>query len=145
MTYERIIVDEPAPMVRRITLNNPDKRNPLGATMRREIMHALRAHDVDDSVRVTIIRGAGKCFSAGYDLAGSPTDGEPPAYQSADGLGRHRSIPIVSPAVRSSRQDATLCMWPMMRVSVIPLSVLELLTCNGMHGSLDRSSEWNSC
>ena len=79
MTYERIIVDEPAPMVRRITLNNPDKRNPLGATMRREIMHALRAHDVDDSVRVTIIRGAGKCFSAGYDLAGSPTDGEPPA------------------------------------------------------------------
>jgi enoyl-CoA hydratase len=89
MTYERIIVDEPAPMVRRITLNNPDKRNPLGATMRREIMYALRAHDVDDSVRVTIIRGAGKCFSAGYDLAGSPTDGEPPAYQSADGLGSY--------------------------------------------------------
>ena len=26
-------------------------------------------------MRVTIIRGAGKCFSAGYDLGGDPTSG----------------------------------------------------------------------
>jgi len=87
--YSKIIVDDPAPMVRRVTLNDPDRRNPLGATMRREIMHALRAADRDDTVRVTIIRGAGKCFSAGYDLAGSPDDGEPPAYSSAEGLGSY--------------------------------------------------------
>ena len=89
MDYTHIIVDEPAPMVRRITLNDPDRRNPLGAQMRRQIMHALRAHDADDSVRVTIIRGAGKCFSAGYDLAGSPDDDEAPAYGAAAGLGSY--------------------------------------------------------
>lgn len=87
--FSKIIVDDPAPFVRRITLNDPDRRNPLGATMRREILTVLRANDVDDDVRVTIIRGAGKCFSAGYDLAGSPDDGEPPAYSSAAGLGSY--------------------------------------------------------
>ena len=89
MEYTRIIVDEPATGVRRITLNNPEKRNPLGATMRREIITALRAHDDDASVRVTIIRGAGKCFSAGYDLTGGAVDDEPPAYKSAGGLGSY--------------------------------------------------------
>ncbi len=89
MEYTKIIVDEPAAGVRRITLNNPEKRNPLGATMRREIIAALRAHDDDEAVRVTIIRGAGKCFSAGYDLTGGATDDEPPAYKSASGLGSY--------------------------------------------------------
>lgn len=89
MTYSMILVDEPAEGVRRITLNNPEKRNPLGATMRREIIAALRSHDTDASVKVTIIRGAGKCFSAGYDLTGGATDDQPPAYTSASGLGSY--------------------------------------------------------
>ena len=66
-------------MVRRITLNRPEKRNPLGATMRAEILHTLHAHDLDPDVRVTVIRGAGKCFSAGYDLGGGSV-GEEPDY-----------------------------------------------------------------
>src|SRR5690242_12690945 len=65
-----ILVDDPAPMVRRITLNRPEKRNALNATMRREILDALHVSDLDPDVRVTVIRGAGKCFSAGYDLGG---------------------------------------------------------------------------
>ena len=70
MTYSVILVDEPAEGVRRITLNRPDKRNALFHPLRGEILDALRQADRDDSVRVSIIRGAGKCFSAGYDLGG---------------------------------------------------------------------------
>jgi enoyl-CoA hydratase len=33
-------------------------------------MNALRAADDDPEIRVSIIRGAGTCFSAGYDLGG---------------------------------------------------------------------------
>ena len=70
MTYTVILVDEPAEGVRRITLNRPEKRNALFHTLRGEILAALREADHDDSVRVSVIRGAGKSFSAGYDLGG---------------------------------------------------------------------------
>jgi enoyl-CoA hydratase len=84
VSYSVILIDDPAPMVRRITLNRPEKRNPLGATMRAEILDALRTNDLDPDVRVTVIRGAGKCFSAGYDLGGGSV-GEEPDYRSSEG------------------------------------------------------------
>lgn len=67
-----IVVDRPAPKVARITLNRPEKRNALSATLRREILAATRELDRDGEVSVTIIRGAGSCFSAGYDLSRDP-------------------------------------------------------------------------
>ncbi len=66
--HETIIVDDPATSIRRITLNRPEKRNALNHTLRRELMEALRRADDDPEIRVTIIRGAGSCFSAGYEL-----------------------------------------------------------------------------
>ena len=70
MTYTVILIDEPAPWVRRITFNRPEKRNALNHALRGEIIAALREADQDDAVRVSILRGAGKCWSAGYDLGG---------------------------------------------------------------------------
>lgn len=50
-----------------ITLNRPDKRNALSATMIAEIMSALG--DVESGgERVVIVTGAGKAFCAGMDL-----------------------------------------------------------------------------
>jgi len=68
--YSVILIDEPVPHVRRITLNRPEKRNALNHALRAEVLHALREGDMDDDVHVQIVRGAGKCFSAGYDLGG---------------------------------------------------------------------------
>jgi enoyl-CoA hydratase len=68
MTYEFIELDTPAPKVRRITLNRPEKRNAINNGMRAELFAALEASDTDPEVHVTILRGAGACFSAGYDL-----------------------------------------------------------------------------
>jgi enoyl-CoA hydratase len=65
-----VLVDEPAPHVRRITLNRPEKRNALNHPLRGQLIAALQAADLDDDVRVSIVRGAGTCFSAGYDLGG---------------------------------------------------------------------------
>src|SRR6202451_1513122 len=69
VTYSLIEVDEPKPGVRRISLNRPEKRNALNHTLRGDILRALQDHDRDPDVRVTILRGNGKSFSAGYDLA----------------------------------------------------------------------------
>ncbi len=84
MEYQKIIVDEPRPLVRRITLNRPEKRNPLSNELRSELFHALETADQDESVRVMLIRGAGPCFSAGYDLQSNSAEGQP--FYTAGGL-----------------------------------------------------------
>jgi enoyl-CoA hydratase len=84
--YEAIIVDQPAEHVARVTLNRPEKRNAINGVLRGELLDALHAHDDDESVRVTIVRGAGPCFSSGYDL-GSPLWDDKP-FWSADGDGK---------------------------------------------------------
>jgi enoyl-CoA hydratase len=68
--YEVLLTDRPAEGILRITLNRPEKRNALNHQLRGELLHALETGDGDPAVRVMIIRGAGKCFSAGYDLGG---------------------------------------------------------------------------
>lgn len=63
-----ILVDEPAPYVRRITLNRPERRNALSNEVRGALIECLQEADGNDDVRVSIVRGAGPCFSSGYDL-----------------------------------------------------------------------------
>jgi len=83
--YEFIAVDDAATGVRRITLNRPAKRNAINNGMRAELFAALEAADVDPSIHVTIIRGAGPCFSAGYDLKRIAKEERP--YYTAGGDG----------------------------------------------------------
>ncbi len=80
MSTDVILVDDPAPHIRRITLNRPEKRNALNHALRGGIIRALQEADADDRVRVMIVRGAGTCFSAGYDLGGGNEGQEPPWY-----------------------------------------------------------------
>jgi enoyl-CoA hydratase len=81
--YDLVVLDDPVPGVRRITLNRPEKRNALNHPLRGQLLQALREGDADDSVRVQIIRGAGPSFSAGYDLGGGNEGEEMPFYTPA--------------------------------------------------------------
>jgi enoyl-CoA hydratase len=80
-----VLVDDPVAHVRRLTLNRPGKRNALSNALRTQLFDELRRADADRDVRVVIVRGAGSCFSAGYDLAQSPGDPLPSPITSADG------------------------------------------------------------
>jgi enoyl-CoA hydratase len=80
MEYTVVEIDEPLPMVRRITLNRPEKRNALNHALRGQLLHALREGDADPSVRAMIVRGAGPSFSAGYDLGGGNEGLDMPFY-----------------------------------------------------------------
>lgn len=55
--------------VARITLNRPEKMNSLSQELLFELWDALHDLEADDSCRVIIVKGAGRTFSAGYDLA----------------------------------------------------------------------------
>ncbi|HEX4302104.1 MAG TPA: enoyl-CoA hydratase-related protein [Rhizomicrobium sp.] len=87
MTEDLLLIDNPAPLVRRLTLNRPDKRNALSNDLRGALYAALEAADRDDAVRVTILRGAGTCFSAGYDLSREGA-GQALPYDTATGAGQ---------------------------------------------------------
>jgi enoyl-CoA hydratase len=53
-----------------VVLNRPDKLNPLDWTTVRSLRSACQELDAMDDVRLVVIRGAGKAFSAGGDLQG---------------------------------------------------------------------------
>ncbi len=66
MEYETITYE--AGRIARIILNRPDKMNAVNKTMIAEIVSALKEAENDEKVRVIILKGAGRCFSAGYEL-----------------------------------------------------------------------------
>lgn len=55
----------------RLTLNRPERLNAMNSTMLRELAEAARWFDTKPDVRVVIVRGAGRAFSAGADLKDS--------------------------------------------------------------------------
>ena len=65
--YQAIIVERERGRVR-ITLNRPEKLNALSRQLQSELGEALRDADNDTRVHCVILRGAGRAFSAGYDL-----------------------------------------------------------------------------
>jgi len=58
-----------------LTLNRPDKLNALTVEMFRQLRHHAIALKKDTSIGCVLLRGAGKCFSAGHDL-GDIAEGE---------------------------------------------------------------------
>ena len=128
MAYATIIVDDPRPYVRRITLNRPEKRNPLSNELRRELFEALEAADRDPEVRVTVIRGAGSCC-ARYGTNTSTARVmrlPPPGFR----------VPPTKCAGHCQRNPkrwaSTHTVWS------ITFSLAVLLRCYGMHGGPGR-------
>ena len=52
-----------------LTLNRPEKRNALSADLIGRLSAALETADLDGDVRVVVLRGEGRDFCAGADLA----------------------------------------------------------------------------
>lgn len=60
-----------------LTLNRPDKLNALDGTMVDQLGRRLDEVARDDAARVVVLRGAGRAFSAGYDLSDGPPGPRP--------------------------------------------------------------------
>ena len=74
-TYQHILYDV-ADKLAIITFNRPERKNAINWPMSAEISRALKAAETDPAVSVIILKGAGSCFSSGYDMG--PTMGTPP-------------------------------------------------------------------
>jgi len=73
--------------VAHLTLDRPDKLNPLSTDTLRELARAARWLDEQPAVKVVVLRGAGRAFSAGADL-GSFTGRQTVSTREAADLGR---------------------------------------------------------
>jgi enoyl-CoA hydratase/carnithine racemase len=62
-----------------LTLNRPDKLNALNVALFAELRdHVQAIAGQTDSVGLVVVRGAGKCFSAGHDLSDIAVGEKPP-------------------------------------------------------------------
>lgn len=68
MSYEQLLARVGSDGVNRISLNRPEQRNALSATLVAELKDALALADADDRVRVVLLTGEGPDFCAGADL-----------------------------------------------------------------------------
>ncbi len=104
----------------RITLNRPEKMNALTGELFTELSDCLHDLEADQSCRVIILRGAGRCFSAGYDL--TPGRERRPGerrYQTVDD--KHRTLMM---NVRTSMQQVTdvqMYLWNMAKITIAQL------------------------
>jgi enoyl-CoA hydratase len=67
MKFETIIYEKEGPLAW-ITLNRPEKLNAINQQMAAEIMLATDKAQCDDEVRIILVKGEGRAFSAGFDL-----------------------------------------------------------------------------
>lgn len=68
-----------------LTLNRPDKRNALNVPLLEHLCAGVEAASADASVRAIVLRGAGKAFCAGLDMA-----------EAGDPAVSHRSAELVA-------------------------------------------------
>ena len=81
--FETLLVEADA-AIGRLTLNRPEKLNPLSATTLGELVEAARWFDGQPGVKVVIVAGAGRAFSAGADLGSFVGRPELPPREAAD-------------------------------------------------------------
>lgn len=64
------------PGILTITFNQPERLNGLTQPIKRDLVETLLQAQMDDGVRVVVITGTGRAFSAGDDITGRPLPGE---------------------------------------------------------------------
>jgi enoyl-CoA hydratase/carnithine racemase len=73
-SWNKVEIDYPADAVGRITLNRPTARNALDHETLGLLAEAMPGLDRGIEIRCVILTGAGKAFSAGYDIASISED-----------------------------------------------------------------------
>src|SRR3982751_5250826 len=63
-----VLIEKQTPQITRITLNRPERRNALTIELMTDLATAIENAAEDPSMRIAILRGAGKAFCTGLDL-----------------------------------------------------------------------------
>jgi methylglutaconyl-CoA hydratase len=93
VTLQTISVEISPRRVATVTLNRPERGNSFNQTMLDELSEQFAALGADEQVRVVVLRGSGRHFCTGADLA-SRGGGAPPPAETAKPLATLRDVLI---------------------------------------------------
>jgi enoyl-CoA hydratase len=100
-----VLVDEPAPHVRRLVLNRPERLNAVTSELCEALHEELRAIAAERSCRAAIVTGAGRGFCAGVDLHGyGAAPGNDGGDEARDRLGNQQHMSGLILALRALPQ-----------------------------------------
>lgn len=117
--YEFITIDRAGTdgRVARITLNRPDKMNALSQELLYEFDDALHVLEASDDVRVIIVKGEGRTFSAGYDLA-APRGEDAIARQFTRSDAKGRPLAMNTRSGMQQITDIHMYFWNMAKITI---------------------------
>ena len=123
-SFENVLLDRTGTddRIGRITLNRPEKMNALSQELIYDFRDALEYFEADDDVRVLIVKGAGRTFSAGYDLTppgGYGADAVHRKFRTVDEDGNRLIMGIRGGMARVT--DIWLYFWNMQKVTIAQL------------------------
>jgi len=111
-----------------ITFNQPDRLNGMTQGMKRDLVEILIEAQMDDAVRVIVITGSGKAFSAGDDISGRPLGGTD-ARELVPEIGRGHSDPIGTySALRSISQRLNTAVRDLDKLSIAAINGFAIQT-----------------
>jgi len=103
-----------------VTLNRPEKLNAIHATMHEELQAVCRELAADVAVRVVIVTGAGRAFSAGADLgARVPSAGARAARAAAGPLTAEEALAARAASAMGNRTAAAIEGLPQVTIGAI--------------------------
>ena len=119
--YENVLMDRAGTDDRGgiITLNRPEKLNALSQELLYDFDAALHDMEADHTIRVIVVKGAGRAFSAGYDLTPSQKTGADAVvrrHRGVDDKGRRLLM-----GIRTGMQQITdihMYFWNMAKVTI---------------------------
>lgn len=91
--YSTMLIDKRENGVAVVTLNRPDRLNAVNSAMHHELSTFTRDAQADRDVRVIVLAGNGRAFSAGGDFSGGDSGG--PAGGSGGGISLEEARQIV--------------------------------------------------
>jgi 2-(1,2-epoxy-1,2-dihydrophenyl)acetyl-CoA isomerase len=110
-----------------ITFNQPDRLNGMRQQTKRDLVEVLLQAQMDDAVRVVVITGSGRAFSAGDDITGRPVQDDGTAL--VPEIGRGHSTPIGTyDALRGISQALNLAVRNLDKLSIAAINGVAIQT-----------------
>jgi 2-(1,2-epoxy-1,2-dihydrophenyl)acetyl-CoA isomerase len=127
-TFRGFDVRTEDPGIAVITFNQPERMNGMTQPMKRDLVETLTQAQMDDGVRVIVITGSGRAFSAGDDISGRPRDSAGATALVPDIPGGHRDAMGTYGGLRWLSQPVNVALRNMDKLTVAAINGVAVQT-----------------